>query len=468
MAITDFIPSGRVLKRMLLLVTTLCCWNLTLGQDTARYSILVAGHAYGAHAGTNIGLHPPFLNRLALEDTTGVKGLFLTGDIVNRSTLASWAQIEKELTGLDFNSYYVMGNHDDNTIGHNVFITKHGALYYSFTLHNDLYIVLNSTESDRSISSTQLTFLSSTLQDASARRVFVFFHEVIWNSHERYRLVRSNSRSRYDQIKSVSNFWQEVAPMLKLYPERRFYLIAGDVGGNPDAIAASYDRWDNMTLLTSGMGEVPNENYLRVDIAPDTILFTLKALNSEVIMKPIQWYNIPLKPLQMDGPAVVKVPASGVRYSVAPVFNATAYVWGFPSEATGASDSASIDLSFNQYFQSGPIVARAFNDGFGSSDPVFLNVESSDYTTVNEMDESSALRIHQTQQSVIINCSSDKPRNAHLKVYNTSGKLLYSHPFIIRAGINTHSIEKKLLGNGLVIVQWSFEGKSLNQKMVLY
>lgn len=468
MAITSFIPSGRVLKTILLHVTFFFCWNLTHGQDTTRYSILVAGHAYGAHAGTNIGLHPPFLTRLAFEDTTGMEGLFLTGDIVNRSTSASWVQVEEELTALGLNAYYVMGNHDDNTIGHNVFKAKHGGLYYSFILHNDLYIVLNSTESDRSISSTQLTFLSNILQNASARRVFIFFHEVIWNSHDRYRLVRSNSRSRYEQMRTVSNFWQEVAPMLKGYPNRHFYLFAGDVGGNPDAIAASYDRWDNMTLLTSGMGEVPDENYLRVDIAPDTVSFTLRALNDAVVMRNIEWYNIPLKPQQMDGPVVINVPVSGVRYSVTPVFNATAYVWGFPIEATGVSDSASIDLSFNENFQSGPVVARAFHDGFGSSDPVFLNVQSSDYTAVNELEESNALRIHQTQQSVLINCSFDQPTNGHLKIYHASGKLLYSQPFRIRAGANTHSIDKQFLGKGFMIIQCSFEGKSLNQKIMVY
>lgn len=468
MAITDFIPSGRKVKSMLLLVASLCCWNITHAQDTSRYSILVAGHAYGAHAGTNIGLHPPFLKRLALEDTTDVEALFLTGDIVSRSTLASWAQVEKELAALGLNAYYVMGNHDDNTIGHNVFIAKHGALYYSFTIHDDLYIVLNSTESDRSISSAQLTFLSNTLQNSTSHRVFVFFHEVLWNSHDKYRLVRSNSRSRYDQIKTVSNFWQKVAPLLNGYSDRDFYLFAGDVGGNPDAIAASYDQWDNMTLLTSGMGEVPDENYLRVDIAPDTVSFTLRALSSEVVMHGIEWYNIPLKPQQMEGPDVVNVPVSGIRYSVTPVFNATAYVWGLPIEATGASDSASIDLSFNQYFQSGPIAVSAYNDGFGSSDAVSLNVKSSDYTAVNELDERSALRIHQTQQSVLINCSSDKTMNAQLKVFNALGRLIYSQPLMIQPGLNTHSIDKHLLGKGLVIVQWSFEGKSLKQKIVLY
>jgi len=435
-----------------------------------RYSILVAGHAYGAHAGTNIGLHPPFLNQLTKNTDSAVAALFLTGDIVNQSTAASWAQVERELSALHLNSYYVMGNHDDNTIGHGVFNAKHGGTYYSFTLHDDLYIVLNSTESDRSISTAQLTFLSNALANAlsSNKRVFIFFHEVLWNSHDKYRFVRSNSRSRYDQIKSVSNFWQKVVPILDAYPDKNYYLFAGDVGGNPDAVAASYDRWDNMTLITSGMGEVPDENYLRVDIAPDTVSFTLVPLNSELEMHPISWYNIPLKPQQIEGPAVVETPASAVRYHVSPVFNATAYVWSFPNEATGSSDSASIDLSFNNYFQSGPIVARAFNDGFGVSEPVFLNVKSSDYTAVNEIDAASTLSIHQNQHSVLISLSSDKKMNAHLKLYDSSGKLLYSHPFRMQQGINTQSINKQFLGKGLVIVQWSFENKSLNHRIVLY
>ena len=69
-------------------------------QSDSDYSFLVAGHAYGAHAGTNIGLHPPLLKKLSEERDSNLLGLFLTGDIVNTSTTASWNKVETELAAM--------------------------------------------------------------------------------------------------------------------------------------------------------------------------------------------------------------------------------------------------------------------------------------------------------------------------------------------------------------------------------
>jgi len=164
--------------------------SMAFGQQGASYSILVAGHAYGAHVGTNLGLHPPFVEKLhEMKDTT-IKALFLTGDIVNTSTSASWAQVEKELSDVGFPTYYIMGNHDYNTVGKAIFQAKYGGFYYSLMIHDDLYIILNTIEADRAISKTQLAFLTEKLRQATLtnKRVFILFHEVIWNSHEKYRL----------------------------------------------------------------------------------------------------------------------------------------------------------------------------------------------------------------------------------------------------------------------------------------
>ena len=68
-----------------------------IAQPDTSYSFIVAGHAYGAHAGENIGLHPPFLAKLNQDMPPGTLAIILTGDIVNQSTPESWAQVETEL-----------------------------------------------------------------------------------------------------------------------------------------------------------------------------------------------------------------------------------------------------------------------------------------------------------------------------------------------------------------------------------
>ena len=442
------------------------CFNVNAQQDST-YSIIVAGHAYGAHSGSNLGLHPPLLEKLNQNVDSTIAYIFLTGDIVNHSTTESWQQVEEELSALGLNSCYIMGNHDDNSIGHQIFEDKHGGLFYSFTFRNELYIVLNSTESDRSISAMQLGFLDDVLKNTDKNKVFVFFHEIIWNSSEKYKLVRSNSRSRYDQMKDHSNFWDEVYPMLANYPEKEFYLIAGDVGGNPDAIAASYDKWENVTLISSGMGEVADENYLKVDILPDSVLFTLIPLNDDVEMHAIQWYNVPEAPQEIEGPNKVNVPQYGVPYQVSPVFNTTSYRWNLVAGTRGQSITSSINIDFSSSFTTGEISVQAVNDGFGESEPTVMEISANSETAIDNKNRPNKFRILQSAESIQIVVNSEKGENALLRIYGSTGNLIFSSKFYLNQGINTKTISKSGLKERIVICELSVGSEKFIQKGIL-
>lgn len=443
--------------------------NISYAQTSSNYSILVAGHAYGAHAGKNIGLHPPLLEKLRMNADTNVMALFLTGDIVNQSNTASWTQVESELTTLQLKSYYIMGNHDNNSIGAAVFQKKHGGTYYSFTYENDLFIVLNSTESDRSISPVQLKFLDEVLTntDSNWKRAFVFFHEVIWNSHEKYRLVRSNSRSRYALISGISNFWEQVYPKLTAIQNKTFYMFAGDVGGNPDAISTSFDQWGNVFLLSSGMGEVKDENYLKVDISPDTVSFKLIPLNDDIQMHPVTWYNIPEKPKQIDGLSVINPSESAYKYEVNPVQNATAYRWELSTGISGSSNSSSIDLYFNSDFQKGQISVTALHDGFGESDAVALNIQSNTNTSVPENAFFSEFNFTQNPESIKLGFQLQTSGMAKLVIYDQTGRQIYASNFSANAGLNTIMVDKNKLKNGLVFIELLIGKNRMIQKIIL-
>lgn len=438
-------------------------------QPAEGYSIVVAGHAYGAHAGTNLGLHPPLIKKLS-EEKDPVSALIFTGDIVNTSTAASWQQVEKEITNLGLTAFYVMGNHDNNATGKAVFNAKHGGLYYSFKIQSDLFIVLNSTESDRSISPTQLQFLKNTILNAGAdcRKVFVFFHEVIWNSDEKYQLVRSNNRSRYAQIKDVSNFRTEVFPALTAFSDKNFYLFSGDVGGNPDAIAAFYDKWQNVTLLSSGMGEVADENYLKVKISPDTVLFELIALNDEVTMKSMEWYSVPAKPDFIEGPVKISTSTPFSGYAVSPVFNATSYLWSLSEGISGSSDSANINLYFDAEFRKGQIMASAVNDGFGISEPAILEIENENYTGFIENKISPEFSVFQSCGIVKIRFYAEEPSESNLQVFNSAGVLLYQKHIGLTPGLNTHNLPDFANYRGLVIVKLQTRNQCFLKKVLIY
>ena len=455
-------------KLVFSLLLVICTSLWTTAQVDSTYSIYVAGHAYGAHAGTNIGLHPPFLAKLKTSKDSTVKALILTGDIVNQSTSSSWSQVENELLSLGLTSYYVMGNHDNNSVGLSVFRQKYGSTYYSFALQDELYIILNSTESDRSISPAQLQFLDQALKQTNSKqqRVFIFFHEVIWNSLEKYKLVRSNSRSRYEYMVNISNFWNQVFPMLTACQEKKFYVFAGDVGGNPDAIAASYDRWGNVSLISSGMGEVKDENFLRVNILKDTVTFQLIPLNDGVVMHPITWYNIPEKPLPISGPTIVFPPVSDIRYEVSPISNATSYRWILGNGMTGTSDSSSIALGFNQDFQAGKIAVSAVNDGFGESEPVELEVHA-DNSLISVQEDVPGFQMIQNDQSIQLTINSEVHVNTQLRIFDQMGRLLFKEHLLLNVGENTKIINKIYLVKGLIIIELSSDKRRLIQKMIL-
>lgn len=442
----------------------------THSQPVSTYSFYVAGHTYGAHAGTNIGLHPPFLKKLIENKDSIVFALFLTGDIVNQSTTESWDQVEEELSDLNLTSYYVMGNHDNNSTGNEVFRKKHGSTYYSFIYKHELYVVLNSTESDRSISPAQLKFLDDIFAntDASWESAFIFFHEVIWNSNEKYKLVRSNSRSRFNQIVNVSNFWYEVYPRLTAFPEKQFYLFAGDVGGNTDAIAASYDRWDNVTLISSGMGEVFDENYLKVVVLPDTVTFKLIALNNAVEMKPITWYNIPEKPDSIFGPTTVSTSQTNYTYFVDSVQNATSYKWTFSEGISGSSDSSFIKLHFEEQFKSGKISVAAIHDGFGESGTEEIQVSVKNSTQISENQNETKFEIQQNQNNLLLKFNSNKPQNAVITFYDFFGRTVYKSAFFVNQGYCSKSIESNNFKfTGLAVIELLIENKRFIKKLVI-
>ncbi len=221
---------------------------------------------------------------------------------------------------------------------------------------------MNSIEADRAISENQLVFLEEQISKAgdSCKNIFIFFHEVIWNSHKKYIDVRSNSRSRYNQMVEHSNYWDELHPMLLERPDKKFFLIAGDVGGNPDAISAFYDRWDHITLLASGMGEVADENYLLACVHPqDTLGFELVALDDALELPDIENYSLPPAPGSISGPGSVFQGSATNEYAVDEVFNAESYHWVLPPGASGSSSTNLIEVDFDTEFEGGELSVRA-------------------------------------------------------------------------------------------------------------
>lgn len=446
--------------------------SLCYAQSDTAYSFIVAGHAYGAHSGTNIGLHPHLLSSLTDGYETNTAFIVLTGDIVNHSTSESWEQVETELNGYGLTSYYVMGNHDDNSIGYEVFENKHGGDYYAFTSQTELYIVLNSTESDRSISPAQLEFMQDQIDqaDASIQNVFIFFHEVIWNSKEKYAEVRSNSRSRYVNMVDYSNYWEEVHPICTELPAKNFYMISGDVGGNPDAIAAFWDTCDNVTLISSGMGEVDDENYLLVKVLnKDSIVFELVPLLSDVDLDPIEYYSVPQAPDTILYTYPMTNANFSVEFSVPEVLNADTYIWHLPSMASGVSITNSITVDFEDGFLNGELSVRAARDGFGYSPmtTTFLEMNYNGTDLVNTDNETMQLEVFIANEQLTMHIGNIAGDQLHLRIYDITGKLILHRNLEHMGREVVVQLDKCDLPQGFNLVSLSTKNQNIARKIIL-
>ena len=134
-----------------------------------------------------------------------------------------------------------------------------------------------------------MALLETCLAENDWERVFVFFHEVLWLGSERYDGLQANFGD--DPAYRKTRFWSEVYPVFEGHPDTDVYVLAGDVGGRPGAIPAFFDRVGNVTLVASGMGEVEDENFLRVEVTPGAVTMTAVPLQAGKPIRPVEWFN---------------------------------------------------------------------------------------------------------------------------------------------------------------------------------
>jgi hypothetical protein len=216
------------------------------------------------------------------------------------------------------------------------------------------------------------------------------------------------------------------------------------------------------------MGEVSDENYMKVDIQPDMVNFTLIPLRDGIEMHPISWYNVPESPAYIEGSEKIIPPEFDLPYRADSVFNATSYNWSLTDGMFGQSDSSSIILDFDSNFKDGELSVTAFNDGFGESEPVVLEITSEDHTSVYDQHFKANFDIQQSPTSIQIIGHSESSEKAHLRIYNSIGRLLFSEEIVLNPGIFSKSINKSSLQQGLVIIELSCETERFVQKCTVF
>ena len=228
-------------------------------KSNLKYSFFVAGHTYGNPMSPQIGLYPKFKEQIKdINQTQGLELGIFTGDVVQKPTNEYWKAALKDMDEFNVPIHIARGNHDGGAIFDSIFKKS----YYAFNLHNNLFIIL--APASWSIKDQQLDFLDSTLNanKNKVKNTFVFAHELIWWSPEKYPDVKVNFLPHYP---GQTNYFEKVHPLFVDY-NQPVYLFSGDVGCSIDVSPYAFKTEDNVSFIASGMGNGENDNYILVDI----------------------------------------------------------------------------------------------------------------------------------------------------------------------------------------------------------
>ena len=243
----------------------------SFGQlDSTLYSFFVAGHTYGKPGVNNVGFHPPFKQKFTyLQNRPEIEFGILTGDIVSPFPVPQdWDEIDTDLDSLGIPVYFAVGNHDMEN--RDLFESRYGATYYNFVFQNDLFVILDPNIDGWNISGDQLHFLQNTLANhaSTSNNIYVFFHQIIWRETDNlFSYIQYNSSAGRD---NSINFWSEVAPIFRCL-QNDVFMFAGDLGASWSS-NVTYDIYDNITFISSGMGDEDGENFIVVNVNSDRTL----------------------------------------------------------------------------------------------------------------------------------------------------------------------------------------------------
>jgi len=240
----------------------------SFGQgDSILYSFFVAGHTYGRPGVNNIGFHPPFKQKFTyLKDRPEIEFGILTGDIVSPSPVSQdWEEIDSDIDSLGIPIHFAVGNHDMEN--RNLFESRYGATYYNFVFQNDLFVILDPNMDGWNISGDQLIFLQNTLNNyaSTSSNIYVFFHQILWKETDNlFSYIQYNSSAgRNNSI----NFWSEVVPLFQKL-SNQVIMFAGDLGASWSS-NVTYDIYDNIKFISSGMGDEDGDNFIVVNVNSD-------------------------------------------------------------------------------------------------------------------------------------------------------------------------------------------------------
>ena len=245
---------------LLLTLISFSCKKDPKIEPSYKYSFFVAGHTYGTPLlPPKLGLHNSFVNHIPFINNYNKMNFgILTGDIVNQPTQQFWDSARKQIDNLTMPIHIAAGNHDRGPVFESLYES-----YYSYELHGDLFIILNSN--GWKIINDQKLFLEQIIKTkaASVKNIFVFTHELIWWSPTNiFKNIKINYLPNYP---GTTNYWEDIFPIFDTL-SNNVTFFAGDIGATDHVTPYMYYKKENITYIANGMGSGDNDNIIVVEV----------------------------------------------------------------------------------------------------------------------------------------------------------------------------------------------------------
>ena len=171
-------------------------------------------------------------------------------------------EVDTDINTLGLPVYFAVGNHDMEN--RPIYESRYGITYYHFIYQNDLFIVLDPNIDAWSITGVQKQFVEDILINnaSTTENIYVFFHQILWKeTNNQFNYIFWNSSAGRG---SSVNFWSEIEPLFRSLPNEVF-MFAGDLGASWSS-DITYDKYNNITLIATGMGHPDGENFIVVNV----------------------------------------------------------------------------------------------------------------------------------------------------------------------------------------------------------
>ncbi len=272
--------------------------KLKTDEQINSYSILVAGHLYGAPESDSLFPASSILAALDMINASDAVFFVCLGDIYRKADQIHILNFKKSFASqVNIPMFNSTGNHD---IQDRLLYEKNfGKTYFDFVYGNSLFIFLDTELSKGEIKGTQLDYFQNLLgsynSNPEVKNVFIFSHMLIWSKDKSdYQVVFENLNNRRGYASSNRNFKNDIKPYLvkSSLTNKAIYWLSGDIGVSwSHTLFYEKDSEYDITYIATGLGETVRDAIIKVDVDKNgKVKFKPISLTGQKL-QPIEYYN---------------------------------------------------------------------------------------------------------------------------------------------------------------------------------